>query len=260
MMKNFIRSLGSADWRPTKNNDNSCYTLDDRVLIDTGSAAGITLINQGIDPTRLTTICFTHMHADHCIGLPQLLLYWRIMKGSLGELTIAGPRETVRAQFMRAFQYVFHDSEHVSTEVKAMPRILELSDGDSFETEDYFVQVIASHHAVPGLFYRFTDKVTGKVACFSCDTYYRDTFGPFCRDADILVHEASAGAGPVKEYNPICLHSSALEARQVAAEGNVKQLILTHSLVERWESAVQAAAETLSIPVYWAEPLKVFEF
>ena len=34
MNQPFLRVLGSADWRPSKNNDNSCYTISDQILID----------------------------------------------------------------------------------------------------------------------------------------------------------------------------------------------------------------------------------
>lgn len=259
-MKHFIRSLGAADWLVTKGNDNSCYTLDDKVLIDTGSAAGVTLINEGIDPVNLSTICFTHMHADHCIGLLQLLLYWRIKKGSLEELTLVGPAQTLRAQFMKAFEYVF-PTPNEAAEVLGLPKLLELQDGDRFETDDYDVQVISSDHAVPGLCYRFVSKQDGRVACFSGDTLYRAEYGSFFQDTDVLVYEASAGAGPVNpNYNHICKHSSAIEAVQVAREAHVQCLLLTHSPRVKWEAAVNYAQSQLTIPVSWATPLTCFPF
>ncbi len=257
----FVRVLGSADWMQTPGNDGACYALSDRILIDTGSAAGLTLIDEGIDPVSLPTICFTHMHADHCIGLLQLLLYWRIKRGSLEGLTIAGPAPSVRMQVYRAFEYVFHDSHDITSEVPGMPRILELHDGDAFETPEYRAQVVDSDHACPGLCYRFTHKETGHAACFSGDTRYRDAFGPFFQDADLLVYEASFGAGPIDpEKNRVCKHSSAQEAARAAREANVKRLLLTHTILPRREGAVEAARSQLSIPVDWAQPLSVFPF
>lgn len=259
--KPFVRVLGSADWLQTPGNDGSCYSLSDRILIDTGSAAGLTLINEGIDPVNLSTICFTHMHADHCIGLLQLLLYWRIKRGSLSDLTIAGPAPSVRMQVYRAFEYVFHDSHDITQEAPGMPRILELHGGEGLETPEYRVETIDADHACPGLCYRFTHKETGHVACFSGDTQYREAFGPFFRDADLLVHEASGGAGPINpEGNRISRHSSAHEAVRVARESGAKRMLLTHTYEPRREAALAAARGLISIPVDWAMPCHVFEF
>lgn len=257
----FLRVLGSADWLQSPGNDGSCYSLSDRILIDTGSAAGLTLIDEGIDPVQLDTICFTHMHADHCIGLLQLLLYWRIKRCSLEELTIAGPAPSVRMQFQRAFEYVFHDAHDVTQELRGMPRILELHDGDSFSTPQYDVQVIDSDHACPGLCYRFIHKGTEHAACFSGDTRYREAFGPFFSGAELLVYEASFGAGPIApESNAVCKHSSAQEAARVAREAGAKRLLLTHTYEPKREAALEAARAQLSIPVDWAMPRTVFPF
>ena len=133
----FVRVLGSADWLPTPDNDGASYVIDDRILIDTGWSAAVNMINHGMDPTNIDTICFTHMHADHYIGLTQMLLHRRIRCGTLEGLTILGPAPTVRAGFERAFAYIFHDSYDVTAECKGLPLIVPLHDGDGYETEHY---------------------------------------------------------------------------------------------------------------------------
>jgi ribonuclease Z len=259
--RQFVRVLGSADWCPTPGNDGASYTVDDNILIDTGWSGAVNLINHGIDPLRLATICFTHMHADHYMALPQFLLYWRIKTNSLEGLTIIGPARTVRLAFERALNYVFHDSSALDREIRGLPTILELCDGDIFETEDYRVRVIDSYHAVPGLCYRFEHKRIGNVIGFSGDTDYREAYGPFFKGCDLLIYESSFGAGPMNpEKNSICKHSSAQEAARVAAEAGVKRLLLTHSLVSRREESVAAAQAQLNIPVGWAVPYQIYEF
>ncbi len=259
--KPFLRVLGSADWLPTQDNDGSCYSVGDELLIDTGWSAAVNMINHGMDPLQMKTICFTHMHADHYMALPQFLLYWRIKERSLEGLTIVGPAPTIRAAFERAFTYVFHDSHDVTKEVLGLPRIVALHDGDIFETGDYTMTVCDSLHAVPGLCYRIQHRPTGHTIGFSGDTNYRPEYGLFFKDCDLLVHESSFGPGPMDpEANRICKHSSAQEAARVAREANVKRLLLTHSLVDRRETSVAAAQAQLSIPVGWAEPYRVFPF
>lgn len=257
----FVRVLGSADWLPTPDNDGASYVIDDRILIDTGWSAAVNMINHGMDPTNIDTICFTHMHADHYIGLTQMLLHRRIRCGTLEGLTILGPAPTVRAGFERAFAYIFHDSYDVTAECKGLPLIVPLHDGDGYETEHYRISVCDSDHAAPGLCYRFEHKRTGHAAGFTGDTRYRPEFGGFFKECDLLIHEASFGAGPLDpERNRICRHSSAQEAARVAQEAQVKRLLLTHAHCSHREAAVSAAQARLSIPVGWADPWAVFPF
>ena len=257
----FLRVLGSADWLPTKNNDGSSYLLNDCIMIDTGWSAAYNMICHDLDPITPKLLCFTHMHADHYIGLTQLILYWRIKKASFGEWTIAGPKQSVKAAFERAFQYVFHDFKGLIKDEVQMPRIIELSDRESFEAQGYSVSVIASDHSVPGLCYRFTHLETGHSIGFTGDTCYGETFGEFFKGCDLLVHEVTAGAGPLNlDANAISKHSSAQEAAQVAKEAQVKHLLLTHANESRRETAVEAAKSLLDIPVAWALPFSVVEF
>lgn len=257
----FLRVLGSADWLPTKNNDGSCYLLNDRIMIDTGWSAAFNMICHDLDPITPKLLCFTHMHADHYIGLTQLILYWRIKKSSFGEWTIAGPKQSVKGAIERAFQYVFHDFEGLIQDEMEMPRIMELSEGESFEAQGYNVLVMASDHSIPGLCYRFTHLETGDSIGFTGDTSYRDTFGEFFKRCDLLVHEVTAGEGPLNlNANAISKHSSAQEAAQVAKDAQVKYLLLTHANESRRETAVEAAKLLLDIPVAWAHPFSVVDF
>lgn len=260
MNRPFIRVLGSADWHPTANNDNSCYTVSDQVLIDCCPSVVTNLLGQGVDPIQLNTICFTHMHADHCLGLPSLLLYWRIRKESLGELTLVGPKATLRETFEIALHFAFHDSDDISEEIAEMPKFVELEGDAAFELPGLRASSMDSDHAVPGTCYRLTDEATGRAVGFTGDTRYLPAFGKFFDGVDMLVHEASFGAGPLTEFNEICRHSSAREAVQVCREARVKKLLLTHCYEPNRDSALAAARASLSIPVEWAMPGQIFEF
>lgn len=260
MNGSFVRVLGSADWQPTKNNDHSCYTVNDRLLVDACPSVVVNLLSQDVDPVALTTVCFTHMHADHYMGLAPLLLYWRVRKGSLGEMTIVGPKETVREGFERALNFAFHDSRDISEEIAQMPVILELEGEAGFETPDFSARVMNSDHAVPGLCYRMTDRHSGHSVGFTGDTRYQPEFGAFFRDVDLLVHEMSFGAEPLNAANEICRHSGAREAVRVCRETRAKHLMLTHAYQPKREAGVALAREQLDIPVDWAMPGSVLSY
>lgn len=260
MDKTYVRVLGSADWLPTKNNDHSCYTLCDKLLIDACPSAMMALLNQDVDPISINTICFTHMHADHYMGLPALLLHWRVRTSSLGGLTIMGPKATVRAGVERAMNFVFHDSRNIGDEIAEMPHIIEIEGDGIFETEDFVIHAMDSDHAVPGLCYNITHKASGKKIGFTGDTRYMPEFETFFSDADMLLHECSFGSGPVDPVvNAGCRHSSAREAVEVCKKANVKKLLLTHAYEPKRGAALEYAKENLEIPVEWAVPYKKFD-
>lgn len=259
-MENFVRVLGSADWHVTEMNDHSCYTVNDAFLVDACPSVVMCLLAQKVDPVLPNTVLFTHMHADHYMGLAPLLLYWRVRKSSLAELTIAGPKETVRAGFERAMHYVFHDSEDISEEISGYPTILELGDGDSFEANGFRVDALSADHAVPGLCYKLTDSATGRSVGFSGDTKYKDAFRTFFSGADLLLYEVSFGAEPVGANNETCRHSSAHEAIRVGEEASIRNLLLTHTYEPKRSATLEMAREKLLIPVNWAIPGCTFPF
>lgn len=266
-MNPYIRVLGSADWHVTEHNDNSCYTLCDRVLIDACSSVLMGLLNAGVDPIDVKTVCFTHMHADHCMGLVPLLHYWNVRmcglgrRGDYSDLTIVGPKATLRSAVELALRYATNAWEKEPEPVEQMPKLVELEGGETMELAGFRISVIASDHAVPGLCYRFEDAATGRVAAFTGDTRYQPAFETFFRDADVLVHETSFGKGPLDEArNAKCRHSSVLEAIRVAEEARVRSLLLTHTYRPNREATLETAQNRLSIPVRWAMPEHTFEF
>lgn len=261
MEQSYVRVLGSADWLQSRRNDHSCYTVNDRILVDACSNVVQNLLEQDVDPVSVSTLCFTHMHADHYMGLAPLLLYWRVRKGSFGEMTIVGPKATVRAGFERALNFVFHDSRDLRAEVREMPAIVEIDRAGRHELPGWDIEAIASDHAVPGLCYRITDHATGHCVGFSGDTLYRPEFGPFFKDVDMLVHEVSFGTTPcTEENNGRCRHSSSYDAARVCRESGAKRLLCTHTTLAKRESALALARSLVDVPTEWAMPYNTFPF
>ena len=260
MKENFIRVLGSADWHQTAFNDHSCYTIDDRILIDACPSVVTQLLERGVDPLDVPVVCMTHMHCDHYMGLAPLMHYWRVCRMTdLSGLTIVGPKATVRRYVQSTLEFVF---QHELAEcVTRMPEIIELEGDCEIAAQGYRIRVTDSDHAVPGLCYRITDEATGHSVGLTGDTRYRDCFPQFFGGVDLLLHEASFGGGPVDPVeNARCRHSSALEAVKICTEGRVKRLLLTHAYEPKREAALAAARAGLTIGADWAIPGNVYPF
>lgn len=68
--------LGTASQMPTRHRNHNGYLLlwgEEGVLVDPGEGTQRQLVLSGVRATRITRICLTHLHGDHCLGLPGVL-------------------------------------------------------------------------------------------------------------------------------------------------------------------------------------------
>ncbi len=68
--------LGTASQVPTRTRNHNGYLLRwDRegILFDPGEGTQRQFGFAGVSPGRITRICLTHLHGDHCLGLPGIL-------------------------------------------------------------------------------------------------------------------------------------------------------------------------------------------
>lgn len=260
MYDDYLRVLGSADWHQTAFNDHSCYTINDKILIDACPSVVTQLQEHGVEPLDIPVVCFTHMHCDHRMGLAPLLHYWRVCKNTkLGELTIIGPKATLRTAIDQTLYFIFETEENIRCCVTEMPRIIELEGNTEYDVPGFHIEVMNSDHAVPGLCYRITNTNTGKTIGFTGDTAYMPAFRDFFSRINLLVHEASFGAGPADSVNK-SRHSGAAEAVRVCREADVPRLLLTHAYEPKREAALAEAHRQLTIPAEWAVPHQVYPY
>lgn len=254
MAEPFLRIYGSCDWCPMPGNDASTYLLDDKIIIDTGWKGVSNLIDDQMDPIQANLMLFTHLHPDHRLALPQLLMYWRIRTGSLEGLSIAGPAERMQTLYEHAFDYLFHDEPDWRTEVRGHAKILPVNPGDVIETKTHIIESAASFHNVPGRMYRITHKASGRTIGFTGDTGYDNSIGEFFRGVDTLVCECTQGAIPKDQVRHSAdTHMNVWDVAKIANIAQPQQLILTHCTKDR-DAALEAILPLVSCDVFWAEP------
>ncbi len=68
--------LGTASQAPTRQRNHNGYLLrwdDEVILFDPGEGSQRQMLHTGVTATDLTRICVTHFHGDHCLGLPGMI-------------------------------------------------------------------------------------------------------------------------------------------------------------------------------------------
>jgi len=242
--------LGTSGCIPDIGDDTASMLIDDKYLVDVGWDVVRNLRNKGVDPISVNTVFFTHMHHDHHMSLPAFLFYHLQRKHTLEHLTLVGPKEDLELVCGLSLDYL--QISRFFPECKP-PVLRTILPGETMTLDEVTVTACPSHHAVPGLCYRFED-ADGKALCLTGDTAYNKPMVEFFKDCDLLVHETSWGPGradPIKNVH--VLHSGAEEAGIVADEAHAKKLFLVHGPQHLVEACIQSAGKHFSGPIQWPQ-------
>ena len=52
----------------------SCCLIDERIMVDCGNGIVKTLLEQNVDINNIDTLLITHLHGDHFLDLPFLIM------------------------------------------------------------------------------------------------------------------------------------------------------------------------------------------
>lgn len=203
---------------------------------------------------NLRYVFITHLHSDHTLGLPDIMLTPAVMHRK-GPLTVYGPPGT-RAMVDKILEAYREDIDlRVHKLERGDPesyRIVVHEVKGGFIYRDSNVTVTAfrvPHGSWPtALGYRFDAR--GRSIVVSGDTGPSDAVVDACRGCDVLVHEVYSKKGfdrlPAgdQQYHST-FHTSAVELGDLATRARPKLLLLTHILFFG-ETADEILGETRS--------------
>lgn len=223
-----------------------------------------------LDVRNLTTAFLTHLHSDHTLGYPDLILTPWIMERDR-PLDVYGPRGLERltrhilAAYREDIYYRLFGSEPANDrgwQVNAHE-----FDEDGLIYQDDRVQVEAfrvQHGTWPNAFgFRFTS--ADKVIVFSGDTVPCENVIRYARGADILVHEVYSHRGyqdrpAVWQAYHAAHHTCTRQVAEIARQARPGLLVLTHTLF--WGASEQEILEeVVSLydgPVVVGHDLQIF--
>lgn len=122
-----VHILGCGSALPTTKHNPSAQALTLRgkvYLVDCGEGTQLQIRRQGLHFGRIHTIFISHLHGDHCFGLPGLLSTLSML-GRTGELHIHGPEglteyiDAHRKNFLAecSYEIITHEHDYRKSEV-----------------------------------------------------------------------------------------------------------------------------------------------
>jgi ribonuclease BN (tRNA processing enzyme) len=232
-----VRFVGSGDAFGSGGRFQTCILVDgpaSRVAIDFGASSLVALARQGIAHNSIDAILLTHLHGDHCGGVPFLLVDAMLAARRERPLTIAGPPELERR--MAEIREALFPGSHVM-----VPRFavdwLELEPGRPSRILDLTVTAQPARHTRETNPMSLRVEIAGKVVAYTGDTEWTDGVAAIARDADLLIAECYFYAKAIPwhlTYPALVAHRTELAARRV---------ILTHMSREMLEHADEVPEE-----------------
>ncbi len=263
--------LGTSSGTPTKQRNVTALALvagtgKGWYLVDCGEATQHQLLHTPLSLSSLRAICITHVHGDHCYGLPGLLAS-AAMSGRTAALPILAPKG-IEAWIRATLELT----------TVFLPFALEFIPTESFGTwqdNEWAVQSAPLSHRVPSYAYSFTElrvepqldtaQLTadgvpqgaiwgrlkqGEDVVHAGRTLYSVDYLSYpnpprkivvggdndtpalvqalCQGAQVLVHEATYTQVVADKHGASFQHSSAASVASFAAAAGLPNLVLTH--------------------------------
>lgn len=263
--------LGTSSGTPTKTRNVTALALLEETgrgwyLIDCGEGTQHRLLHTALSPNDLQAIFITHVHGDHCYGLPGLLASAGMLgrTKSLQIVAPAGIEDWIRSTQNLTQLFLPFELQFIATESLA-----------NWAIGSFRVDAIALSHRVPSFAYRFTEAsaeapldtekltahgipqgpVWGQLkkgidvqddgrtlrssdyVCFlhpprriviGGDNDRPELLSDACSDALLLIHEATHTRDVAEKISERTGHSTADAVARFAQSIGVPNLVLTH--------------------------------
>ncbi len=150
-MREFV-ALGTASQVPTRHRNHNGYFLrwdGEGILFDPGEGTQRQLIHAGVSAPKITRICITHFHGDHCLGLA----------GIIQRLSLDRVPHPVHVHYPASGQRFFDRLRRASIfkdVAQIVPHPIE-ADGIIAEHADWTLSARALDHTVPCVGFRLEE-------------------------------------------------------------------------------------------------------
>lgn len=250
MRESRVVMLGTGTPNPTPERMGPCAAViveGQAYLVDFGVGLvrqAAAMVERGIEAlaaAKLTRGFLTHLHSDHTLGLPDLILTPWVLKRS-EPLKLFGPAgtEAMVDHLLKAYAVDIQSRQgglEQANQVGIQVEVAEIDEGVVYQDKRVTVEAFrVNHPPFEAYGYKFT--CPDKVIVFSGDTTPTDNIIQWAQGCDILVHEVFSAQG-VKQRSPVwqryhtSVHTSSVQLGELASQIKPRTLVLNHQLFFR---------------------------
>lgn len=267
-----ITFLGTSSGAPSRQRNVSATAITPErgrqwVLVDCGEATQHQLLRTPLSPQQLAAVLITHIHGDHCYGLPGLLASCQL-NGRTEPLTLVGPPAV--------WEYLQAVIRFTELQISYPLAFIPVSDQLALNQAGFAITAHPLSHRVPSWGYRLAETgiqkrldverlraegvpagpiyarlqqgedcqlADGRLLRSQCytapsrpprtlviggDNDRPALLADACQEADLLIHEATYTEDVLAQVGPEPQHSCAAQVARFAQVQGLKNLILTH--------------------------------
>jgi ribonuclease Z len=227
----------------------------ERLLFDAGRGVTSGLSRAAINPADVSKVFLTHLHSDHVISLPELLISPWASQGRQVALRVWGPSGTRRMmqKFQEALAFDIHVRRDVDEKLPAEGvRVVatDIREGVVYASNGVTVTAFLVDHGPVKPAFGYRVDFRGHSVAMSGDTGPSDNLVRFATGVDLLIHDVGrfkgdpALAGSPDELLPnsrqtrgqakavAAHHTDGVEVGQVLARVKPKLALLSHYNVD----------------------------
>lgn len=241
-----------------------------RLLFDCGRGATIRLVEAGIPIGAVGRLFLTHLHSDHVMQIPDLLLAgWVGSTGRRAPLEVWGPDGTrdMMSGLEKAFVFDIHMRRDVDEKIPAAGITVQshdISEGVVLDEDGVKVTAFLVDHRPVSPAFGYRVDYHGRSVALSGDTRVSDNLVKFATGVDVLIHEAvdpvaqrAASANPAMTERIIDHHTTGEQAGQEFAR--VKPRLAVYSHAPDSEALIAQTRTHYSGPLQGPEDLLVID-
>lgn len=222
--------------------------------------------NPELKPVNLDRVFITHLHSDHTLGLPDLILSPWVLGRSQplrlwGPAGLADMANAILQAWSKDIAVRTEGLEHANTTGDHVV-VHEIVPGQVYHDANVTVTAFAVHHGSWDQAFGYRFQTADRVIVFSGDTTPLEATANACDGCDLLFHEVYNRKGIPTAKLPYyaAFHTSAEQLGRLATQARPKLLVLYHQLFEGLpESDLLAQVRAgFAGPVVSARDLDVF--
>jgi ribonuclease BN (tRNA processing enzyme) len=192
---------------------------------------------KALEPVNLKIGFITHLHADHTLGFPDVVITPWIM-GRREPLEVYGPSGTkeMAEHILKAYEAdikIRTESLEHANKSGYKVNVHEIKPGIVYKDGNVTVKAFAVHHGEWAQAYGYRFETPDRTIVISGDTTPDAAIVENCHGCDVLIHEVNTQASSAlisdewKQYR-LAYHTSSKELAEIAAKAKPGLLILYH--------------------------------